>query len=196
MKKLFYALLALPFLLVACDPEPAPEPTPEPKDPVLTLTSDAVMTFDNWGKGVITYTLENAPEGALPTATCEADWINDLKVAETITFDVEFPDPYLDEADQSVIKVVYEEQSFEVTVKRLAQEIPYAMDVEMAGAYRVPSAEFGLADNYFFLAFADDAENIELGIVLVGAEGETILQAGEYKAENESLLIEECKVIV
>ena len=154
------------------------------------------MTFENWGKGVITYTLENAPEGALPTATCEADWIMDLEVAETITFKVEFPDPYLDEADQTVIKVAYEEQSFEVTVKRLAQEVPYAMDVEMAGAYRVASAEFGKADNYFFLAFADDAENIELGIVLVGAEGETILQAGEYKAQNETLLIEECKVMV
>lgn len=154
------------------------------------------MTFENWGEGVITYTLENAPKGALPTATCEADWILDLEVAETITFEVEFPDPYLSEADQTVIKVAYEEQSFEVTVKRLAQEVPYAMDVEMAGAYRVPSAEFGKADNYFFLAFADDAENIELGIVLVGAEGETILQAGEYKEENETLLIEECKVIV
>ena len=152
------------------------------------------MTFENTGKGVITYTLENAPKGALPTATCEADWIYDLEVAETITFDVEFPDPYLAEADQTVIKVAYEEQSFEVTVKRLAQEVPYAMDVEMAGACRVASAEFGKADNYFFLAFADDAENIELGIVLVGAEGETILQAGEYK--EETLLIEECKVMV
>ena len=191
MKKLFYALLALPFLLVACEPEPAPEPV---KDAVLTLTSDAVMTFENTGKGVITYTLENAPEGALPTATCEADWILDLEVAETITFNVEFQDPYLAEADQTVIKVAYEEQSFEVTVKRLAQEVPYAMDIEMAGAARIPSVEFGLADNYFVLAFADDAENIELGIVLVGAEGETILQAGEYK--EETLLIEECKVIV
>ena len=152
------------------------------------------MTFENTGKGVITYTLENAPEGALPTATCEAGWILNLEVAETITFDVEFQEPYLSEADQTVIKVAYEEQSFEVTVKRLAQEVPYAMDVEMAGAARIPSVEYGLADNYFFLAFADDAENIELGIVLVGAEGETILQAGEYK--EETLLIEECKVIV
>ena len=193
MKKLFYALLALPFLLVACEPEPAPEPV---KDAVLTLTSDAVMTFENTGKGEITYTLENAPEGALPTATCEANWILDLEVAETITFAVEFPDSYLSEADQTVIKVAYEEQSFEVTVKRLAQEVPYAMDVEMAGAARIPSVELSLADNYFVLAFADDAENIELGIVLVGAEGETILQAGEYKQENETLLIEECKVIV
>ena len=191
MKKLFYALLALPFLLVACEPEPAPEPV---KDAVLTLTSESVMTFENTGKGVITYTLENAPEGALPTATCEAGWILNLEVAETITFDVEFQEPYLSEADQTVIKVAYEEQSFEVTVKRLAQEVPYAMDVEMAGAARIPSVEYGLADNYFFLAFADDAENIELGIVLVGAEGETILQAGEYK--EETLLIEECKVIV
>ena len=191
MKKLFYALLALPFLLVACEPEPAPEPV---KEAVLTLTSDAVMTFENTGKGVITYTLENAPEGALPTATCEANWILDLEVAETITFDVVFPVPYLSENLETVIKVAYEEQSFEVTVKCLEQEVPYAMDVEMAGACRVASAEFGKADNYFFLAFADDAENIELGIVLVGAEGETILQAGEYK--EETLLIEECKVIV
>ena len=193
MRKLFYILLALPLLLAACEPEPAPEPA---KDPVLTLTSDAEMVFTFDGEGTITYTLENAPEGALPTATCEADWILDLEVAETITFEVVFPVPYLSEDLESVIKVAYEEQSFEVTVKCLKQEVPYVLNVEMAAAARIPSVEYGLADNYFVLAFTDDAENIELGLFLVGAEGETILQAGEYQDGDGSLLVEDCQVVV
>ena len=193
MKKLFYLLLCLPLLLAACEPEPAPEPA---KDPVLTLTSDAEMVVTIGGEGTITYTLENAPEGALPTATCEADWILDLEVAETITFEVVFPVPYLSEDLESVIKVAYEEQSFEVTVKCLKQEVPYVLNVEMAAAARIPSVEYGLADNYFVLAFADDAENIELGLFLVGAEGETILQAGEYQDGDGSLLVEDCQVVV
>lgn len=64
----------------------------------------------------------------------------------------------------------------------------YALDVKLAAAMRIPSAEVELDNNYFVLVFADDAENIELGIVLVGAEGDTILQAGNYASNNNTLL--------
>ena len=196
MKKLFYLLLCLPLAFAACELEPAPEPTPEPKDPVLTLTSDAEMVFSEEGKGVITYTLENVAEGVLPTVSCEADWINDLKVAETITFNVVYPEPYLQESDETKIKVEYEEQSFEVTIKRIAN-FSYEMDIEMAAAQRTfLGPEYGIANNIFLLTFADDAENVELGIALVGAEGETILQAGTYSSSDDTLLADDSLLIV
>lgn len=185
MKKLFYLLLALPMLMVACEDTPEPAPAPE-KDAVLTLTSEAEMVFEAEGEGVITYTLENAPEGALPTATCEAEWICNLTVAEAITFTVEYPETSLSEADETKIKVAYEEQSFEVTVKRMAN-FAYTMDVKLAAAARIPSAELGLENNVFALIFVDDAENIELGFVLTGAEGDTVLKAGKYDAEEAEM---------
>ena len=92
MKKLFYLLLALPLVMVACDPDnpeptPEPEPKPEVKDPVLTLTSAATLDFTaEGGNGTITYTLENAVEGTELEATCEAEWVSNVAVAENVTF--------------------------------------------------------------------------------------------------------------
>lgn len=70
----------------------------------------------------------------------------------------------------------------------------YVMDVKLAAAERIPSAEAGLEDNQFALYFIDDAENTELGIILEGAEGETILQAGEYSNEKQTLWAEACEM--
>ena len=64
----------------------------------------------------------------------------------------------------------------------------YAMDVRLAAAMRIPSSEVELSNNHFVLVFADDAENIELGIVLVGKEGDATLQAGSYTSNNNTLL--------
>lgn len=75
-------------------------------------------------------------------------------------------------------------------------EPEYVMDIEFAAAQRIPSEEVGLENNVFALAFVDDAENVEFGIVLVGAEGDTILQAGEYTNENEKLLVDACELYV
>ena len=206
IKNLLSLLLALPLFLVACEPDKPVEPTPDKEYAAeLTLTSDAEMNFEaEGGEGVITYTakmVEVTREAAEPQveAACEAAWVENLTVAEEITFTVA-----ANEADARETKVVvtYGDKSFEVAVKQAAKgeepdpEPEYVLDVELAGAARIPSDEVELSDNYFALAFADDAENIEVGIVLKGAEGETILKAGDYTSEAETLLVDACEVFV
>ncbi len=205
IKHLFYLLLALPLAFVACEQTEEPKPQVE-KETILTLTSEAVMNFEAaGGEGVITYTAEvkdvtresPAPQPEVE-ATCEADWVTDLTVAENITFTVTANDA---EARETKVVVTFGDKSFEVAVKQAAKqgeepEPEYALDVKLAAAMRIPSAELELADNFFALAFVDDAENTELGIVLKGAEGETILNAGDYTSEAETLLVDACELYV
>ena len=120
LKNLFYLLLAAPLAFAACNetPEPEPQPKPEPeKNPTLTLTSAATMEFEAaGGEGVITYTLENAVEGTELTATCEADWVANVTVGETVTFVVDENEDT--EARETKVVVAYGKLSFEVTVKQ------------------------------------------------------------------------------
>ncbi|MBQ8205696.1 MAG: BACON domain-containing protein [Alistipes sp.] len=196
----------MPLFFVACeDPEQGVDkPVDKEYAAELTLTSEAEMNFDAaGGEGVITYTakmVEVTREAAEPKveATCEADWVTDLTVADNITFTVAANDA---DARETKVVVTYSDKSFEVAVKQAAKqneepEPEYVLDVELAGAARIPSDEVELSDNYFALAFADDAENIEVGIVLKGAEGETILKAGDYTSEAETLLVDACEVFV
>ena len=122
MKKLFYLLLALPLLMVACEPEPAP--TPNDKSYELTITSEAEMNFEAvGGNGVITYALnevtryEPVPQPVVE-ATCDAEWVSDLTVAENITFVVAANEG---EARETKVVVSYGEQSFDVAVKQAAK---------------------------------------------------------------------------
>ena len=116
MKKLFYLLLALPFVAASCENE---EPITPVNDPVLTLTSEASMEFAAEGaEGVITYSLQNAKEGIELTATCEAAWVSTPVVGETITFTVAANEG---EARETKVVVAYDTQSFEVTVKQVAK---------------------------------------------------------------------------
>ena len=134
LKNLFYLLLAMPLAFAACD-EPVDETVnPQPGDETktkLTLTSDATMEFAAiGGEGVINYTLENAVEGTELTATCEADWVLDLAVAETITFTV--PENEATEARESKVVVAYGELSFEVAVKQAGKnEAPKAPEFNL-----------------------------------------------------------------
>ena len=202
IKHLLYLLFALPLAFAACENTEEPKPQVE-KEAVLTLTSEAVMNFDAaGGEGVITYTAKmvevtrEAPEAQVE-ATCEADWVTDLTVADNITFTVAANEA---EARETKVVVTYSDKSFEVAVKQAAKgEDPkpeYAMDVKLAAAQRYASSEFGLSDSHFALAFADDAENVELFLLLVGAEGETVLAAGDYSSNTDSLLAEECEMFI
>ena len=196
--------MALPLFFVACEETEQGVDKPVDKEYAaeLTLTSEAEMNFDAaGGEGVITYTAEivevtrEAPEPKVE-ATCEADWITDLTVADNITFTVAANEA---EARETKITVSYVDKSFDVTVKQAAkqnEEPEYVLDVKLAAAARIPSDEVELTDNYFVLAFIDDAENTEVGIALKGAEGETILKAGDYTSEAETLLIGFCGVVV
>lgn len=199
LNKLFYLLLALPLVFAACEPTDEPKPS---KEYSLEITSEEVMMFDaEGGEGAILWSINEVtryepvpmPE---PTFMTEAEWIT-LSTDTLGAFTVATNES---EAREAVIRVEFLEQEFEITVKQAAKvvvpEPEFAMDVTMAGAYRAASVEFGLSDNYFVLAFADDAENTELGIILVGAEEENILQAGTYTSADDTLLAEECQVIV
>ena len=203
IKHLLSILLALPLFFVACEPDKPVDPTPDKEYAAeLTLTSDAEMNFDaTGGEGEITYTAEmvEVTREWIPQveATCEADWLAINGVAEKITFTVAANEA---EARETKITVSYVDKSFDVTVKQAAKgEEPkpeYALDVKLAAAVRIPSGEVELADNFFALAFVDDSENTELGIVLKGAEGETILKAGDYTSEAETLLVDACEMYV
>ena len=118
MKKLFYLLLALPLAFVACEEPEQGTDKPVEKTPVLNVTETTLNFEAEGGAGVINYTVENAAEGTEVEATCEAAWVADLTVAETITFNVAANDG---EAREATITVAYGELSKSVTVKQAAK---------------------------------------------------------------------------
>ncbi len=148
LKNLFYLLLALPMVFAACGeteepaPQPGPGPEPQPETPVLTLTSDATLEFEAaGGEGVIEYTLENAVEGTELTASCEAEWVADVTVGETVTFTVAVNDDA--EARETKVVVAYGELSFEVAVKQAGKtETPKAPVFELVSEETM-TMEFG-----------------------------------------------------
>ena len=84
-------------------------------DPVITLTSEATMSYTyEGGEGTITYTLENPKEGVNVTATCDQDWITDVVVGDQITFNVAANEA--NEAREATIAVAYGDLGFNVTV--------------------------------------------------------------------------------
>lgn len=207
LRRLFFALLALPLTFAACEPEPTPTPGPEPepgpepnKTTVLTLTSDDSLDFTaEGGQGVIEYELvvetRNTPV-PMPEveATCEAKWVSNIVVAEDIIFTVAANEG---EARATKVVVTYGEQMFEVAVNQAAKAAEpdpkpeYEMDVTLAAAMRIPSAELDMPNNIFALVFVDDAESLELGVVLAGAADDTVLKAGNYNSESETLYADE-----
>lgn len=207
LRRLFFALLALPLAFAACEPEPTPTPGPEPepgpepdKTTVLTLTSEDSLDFTaEGGQGVIEYELvvetRNTPVPMpMVEATCEVDWVTDIAVAEDITFNVAANEG---EARATKVVVTYGNQMFEVAVNQAAKAAEpdpkpeYEMDVRLAAAVRIPSAELDMPNNIFALAFVDDAESLELGVVLAGAADDTVLKAGNYNSESETLYADE-----
>ncbi len=118
MKKLFYLLLALPLAFAACEEPEQGTDKPVEKTPVLNVT-ETTLDFDaKGGAGVINYSVENAVEGTEVEATCAADWVADLTVAETITFTVAANEG---EAREATIVVTYGELSKSVAVKQAAK---------------------------------------------------------------------------
>lgn len=188
-------------MLAACTekPEPAPAPTPDEKSYELSITSALEMNFEaEGGNGVITYELKEVTRASQPqpkvAATCEAEWVSDVTVAENITFVVAANEGA---ARDTKVVVTYGEQSFEVAVKQVAKgeqpepEPEYVMEAEFAAAMRIPSEEADIADNAFAIIFVDDAENKELGIVVTGAEEDTVLKAGEYTIDFAEMSVYE-----
>ena len=194
LAKLFMgAMLAIAAMaFVACEPDnPADKPA---KEYAFELKSETSMEFPaEGGEGVIEWALNevtrNSPvPEALPTFYTKAEWIT--LDAETLGAFVVAANE--GEAREAVINIEYKEQKFAVTVKQAAAAPAPVEATELAVAARIPSEELGLENNVFVLAFADDAESLELGIVLVGEEGTEVLAAGTYNVDNEGLVAEEC----
>ena len=130
MKKLFLLLSVCLLAFAACEPTNSKTDVKTDANAELTLTSEEILNFDAaGGSGTITYTLENVKEGTLPTAKSGAEWVTDITVAETITFNVAANNTTEDR--NAVILVEYGAKNFSVHVKQ--QGDPYAdwvVDVE------------------------------------------------------------------
>ena len=148
LKNLFYFVLALPLVFAAC--EPTEEPTPEVKEPKLTLTSFSEINFEaEGGQGTITYTLENAVEGVELTATCEAEWVANVTVAESVTFTVTANEE--SEGRETKVVVAYGELSFEVAVKQAGKaEAPKTPEFNLTSEEVM---EFGQDGAYGLISF-------------------------------------------
>lgn len=187
IKNLFYLLLALPLVFAACNETPDVPPTPEAK-PSLTLTSDAVLNFGaEGGEAEITYNLQNPVEGTELTVACEADWVEAV-AGDKVRVTVAANDG---EAREAKIVVAYGDLNFEVTVKQAAKAAKeYLYDEVLVYGERISLADYGFPDNYYLIGFYDESNQILLGVVIVGAEGESILSAGTYTAANGGLMME------
>ena len=202
MKKLFYLLLALPLVFAACEEidngvdEPAKEYAAE-----LTLTSEATLEFPaEGGEGTITYTAEMVEvtrEVAEPKveATCEADWVTDLTVAENITFTVTANEA---EARDTKVVVTYGDKSFEVAVKQAAKgEEPEPEDgvkfaaTYLQGDYYGDEYSPGVGNYFFYLSDLGIDESgsaypsgtyyrVDVYVPLFEGEGEVSLPVGTY----------------
>ena len=185
LRNLLFALLALPLAFAACEPIPDVNETPEA---VLTLTSEATLNFGaEGGQAEITYTVANPVEGTELTAECEASWVSAVagdKVRVTVQANE-------GDARETKIVVKYAEQSFEVAVKQAAKPAKeYLYDEALAYAQRVDLSGYGFPYNYYLIAFYSADGNILMGAVIVGPDGEEILSAGTYTAENGGLMME------
>ena len=189
--KQFAVLAVVAMAFVACEPD---KPTDKPaKEYALEVTSETTMQFPaEGGEGVIEWALNEVTRAVIeqlaPTFTTEAEWIT-LNAENLGAFAVAANEG---EAREAVINIEYMEQKFAVTVKQAAPAPAPVEATELAVAARIPSEELDLENNVFVLAFADDAESLELGIVLVGEEGTEVLAAGTYNVDNEGLVAEEC----
>ena len=160
----------------------------------LTLSSEATLTFGaEGGKGTIAYKLENAPEGAVPTASCDDEWVTNITVAEAVTFDVEANEGA---ARSTKVVVSYEDKYFEVAVNQAAYEPEYLYDETLSYAERIDITSYGYPLNYFFIYFYSEDGSILLGSVIVGKEGENTLSAGTYTSANGGLMMESYEIFI
>ena len=176
------AVCAMAF--VACEPD-----TPNtPKEYALELTSDAVMEFSaEGGEGNIAWRFNEVTRNSPvpqpePTLQCGAEWIV-LSARHLGAFEVH---PNEGEAREAVITVTYGEQVENVTIKQAGAAVE-AEATEFAEAERLSCEAYDLPWNNFAIAFEDATSEYQLALLLVGAEGDEVLKAGVYSAENGGL---------
>lgn len=142
--------------MVACNDTPDTPDTPEATG-TMTITSESPINFSFvGGEGEIAFTLEGAKEGAKPTVECAQEWITNIMVAESITFNVERSNEQ--EERTAILIVTYGEQEEQVFVKQAKAYQPAMVDFEakiLNGEYQRISD--GGAYNYFIILSNDGA---------------------------------------
>ena len=164
MKK-FAALAVVVMAFVACQPDTSETK----KEYVLEVTSGTTMEFTaEGGEGVIAWTFNEetrnkpypAPE---PTLQCEADWI--VLDAENLgAFAVAANEG---EAREAVIKVAYEEQVIDVTVKQAGvgetpnPEASFTIDVQEVHAASAVTQVTPADGDMYYVMFLDEVSYLQ-----------------------------------
>lgn len=126
----------------ACETPEGPEGGNKAKG-TLTVTEKSVDMAFYGGEGVVNYTITDGEEGAKPTVTANQEWVNNITVADTITFNVDFNN--VEESRVATLNVAYGEQSFDVFVR---QAEGMAVDVEFVAT--------ALNGEYYGTAYSQD----------------------------------------
>lgn len=185
---------ALSFAFVACEKAPVEEPKPEPKpDPTpeveLTITSaKEVVVPHEGGEVVITYTLSGESD-TLPAASCDADWVSNIVVAEeSITLDVASNEA--EEARSTSVKILFneKEQSVQLEQEPNVNEEPPVDEPETFN-YTMATAERDakVLDPEFSIVFSSEDGKTKLIAHLVGEAGDMLLEAGDYSSSKSTI---------
>ena len=127
----------------ACETPEGPEGGNEEVKGTLAVTEKSVDVAFYGGEGVVNYTITDGEEGDKPAVTSNVEWVNNITVADTITFNVDFNN--VEESRVATLNVAYGEQSFDVFVR---QAEGMAVDVEFVAT--------ALNGEYYGTAYSQD----------------------------------------
>lgn len=156
LKNLFFMLLAIPMVFVACD---APKDEAAGKTELI-LSETSIEAEAEGGPQLITFEIKNAVSGKSVAATCEAAWVNEIQVADYITFNIDANT----EAEQREAKLV-------VTYDAIVVEVAISQKGKPASTKPV----FEVLDN----PYAYDCKE-QMGVVnfkLENPVGDTVVEA-------------------
>lgn len=198
MKKLLSLALVALLAFVACEPSSDDQGV----SGTMQITTESPISYSFvGGPGEITYTLEGAKKGDMPSVECAQEWITALSVADKITFNVERSSAQ--EERTAIIIVKYGEQEEQVFVKQGAAYEPAKIEVEAkalngeylgqtsAGTYNyfIILSENGTTgwfdlyvDNYYRLSLCSDVAPADLT-----PESPSVLPVGVYYIDELSM---------
>ena len=143
MKKYFLMLAVALVAFAACETPEGPEGGNEEVKGTLAVTEKSVDVAFYGGEGVVNYTITDGAEGAKPTVTVNQEWVNNITIADTITFNVDFNN--VEESRVATLNVAYGEQSFDVFVRQAEGMV---VDVEFVAT--------ALNGEYYGTAYSQD----------------------------------------
>lgn len=155
MKRFFILFALMAVALTACEQD---NETTDAKEYVFTLASKSIMDFaPEGGRGEIGYALTEVTRKAEPAymdieVKCDVAWIEDIKVEDSISFNVL---PNDGGERETVLKVSYQTQSFSVMVRQ--EGSGQVADVEFR-ATNLNGTYFGKLQTYgynYFIVLSD-----------------------------------------